>query len=110
MRNERKKMNSSVDGIKSQGVVIDNETSALQEKDSVECRRKKRMSAYQKAVNVVKTPGGAKLGDRIMIDGSVGLHYKSAKTEEDLTVEQVVECVSGCKVDRIIYKIEDDLL
>lgn len=110
MRNERKRMDSIVNDRIPQELAIDNVTVAMQEEESAERRRKKRMASYQKALNVVKTPGGAKLGDRIMIDGSVGLHYKSAKSEEDLTVEQMVECVSGCKVDRIIYKDEEKLL
>lgn len=52
----------------------------------------------------IKTPKGAMLGNPIIIDGKPGLHYKSGKTEEDLTPEQLVECVTGKKVVRIIYQ------
>lgn len=53
---------------------------------------------------IVRTTKGAKLGERIMIDGCAGLHYKSGKHEEDFTVEQLVEYVVGIPVEQIIYK------
>lgn len=52
----------------------------------------------------IKTPKGAMLGNPTLIDGKPGLHYKAGKTEEDLTPEQLVECVTGKKVVRIIYQ------
>lgn len=52
----------------------------------------------------IKTPNGAMLGKSIIIDGKPGLHYKSGKTEEDLTPEQIVECVTGKKVVAIVYQ------
>lgn len=51
----------------------------------------------------IKTPRGATLGKPTIIDGRPGLHYKSGKKEDDLTPEQLVECVTGQKVLKIIY-------
>ena len=53
--------------------------------------------------NKVKTPNGATLGERIMISGSPGLRYKAAKKEDILTPEQIVECITGVPVLKIIY-------
>ena len=49
--------------------------------------------------NMAKSPNGATLGERITIRGGYGLHYKAGKKQDDLTVEQLVECVSGRKVN-----------
>lgn len=51
----------------------------------------------------IKTPGGAKLGERTTINGKPGMHYKSGKKQEDLTPEQIAECITGKKVLKIIY-------
>lgn len=53
--------------------------------------------------NMAKSPNGATLGERITIRDGYGLHYKAGKKQDDLTVEQLVECVSGRKVKEIIY-------
>ena len=50
--------------------------------------------------NMAKSPNGATLGERITIRGG---YYKAGKKQDDLTVEQLVECVSGRKVKEIIY-------
>lgn len=53
---------------------------------------------------IVRTTKGAMLGERILINGRMGLHYKAGKHEEDFTVEELVEFVSGFPVEKIIYK------
>lgn len=55
------------------------------------------------STNMAKTPGGATLGEKIKINGCPGIHYKAGKREEDLTMEQLVECASGMKVKVIVY-------
>lgn len=54
--------------------------------------------------DMAKTPAGATLGRKIIINGDPGLHYKAGKKEDDLTMEQLVECASGRKVRSIIYE------
>ena len=54
--------------------------------------------------NKVRTPGGACLGERVMIDGKLGIRYKAGRLEEDLLPEQLAECISGVPVERIVYK------
>lgn len=53
---------------------------------------------------IARTAKGTKLGERIYINGHMGLRYKAGKNEEDFTVEELVEFVSGFPVDRIVYK------
>lgn len=57
-------------------------------------------------LDIVRTPNGACLGVRIMIDGKTGVRYKAGKKVEDLLPEQVVECIAGVPVDHIVYKNE----
>lgn len=54
--------------------------------------------------DMARTPNGATLGERISIDGKPGLHYKAGRKEADLTPEMLVECVTGKKVARILYR------
>ena len=61
------------------------------------------MAHKARAINDIMTPRGAFLGTRIMIKGSPGLHYKAANRTDDMTPEQVVECITGAKVKKIEY-------
>lgn len=53
--------------------------------------------------NDVRTPKGAKLGERIHKGGNIFLRYKSGHTVDDLRPELLVELVTGRKVERIDY-------
>lgn len=53
--------------------------------------------------NDVRTPNGAKIGERICIGNKVFLRYKAGHTEDTLTPESLVELVTEQKVERIIY-------
>lgn len=57
-------------------------------------------------IDVVRTPKGACLGIRVMINGRTGLRYKAGKKVDELFPEQIVECISGMPVDYIVYKNE----
>lgn len=57
-------------------------------------------------LDIVRTPNGACLGVRIMINGKTGVRYKAGKKVEDLLPEQVVECIVGVPVDHVVYKNE----
>ena len=60
-------------------------------------------------LGVVRTPNGACLGFRIIIQGKIGLRYKAGKTVEDLLPEEIIECIAGIPVDHIVYKeMEND--
>ena len=50
-----------------------------------------------------RTPGGANLGEGVMRNGDWCLKHKDGNRYEELSPETVVECISGRKVDRIIY-------
>lgn len=57
--------------------------------------------------NIIKTPRGATLGDPIIINGGPGLHYKAGKKQDDMTPEQVVECITHRKVLKIVYAAQE---
>lgn len=64
---------------------------------------KRRANGMTSRLKSIMTPKGAKLGESTMIDGQPGLHYKAGKKEDDLTPEQVVECITNRKVMKIVY-------
>ena len=51
----------------------------------------------------VRTPKGAKLGERIHKDENVFLRYKAGHTEDILTPELIVELITERKVEKIHY-------
>ena len=56
----------------------------------------------------IRTKGGINLGDPIPINGKRGVHMKQGKKEEDLLPEDIVECITGRPVERIIFKDDVD--
>lgn len=63
-----------------------------------------------KSKNIVRTPGGIHLGDRVPIKGKRGVHIHQGNKEEDLLPEQIVECITGRNVARIVYSDEMNTL
>lgn len=55
----------------------------------------------------IKTPRGATLGDPIIINGGPGIRYKAGKKQDDMTPEQVVECITHRKVLKIVYAAQE---
>lgn len=55
-------------------------------------------------VSIIRTPGGACLGERILIDGRMGIRYKAGRQQEDLLPEEIMECICGVPVDHIVFK------
>ena len=53
--------------------------------------------------NDVRTPKGAKLGERVQKNGNVFLRYKSGHTVDYLGPELLVELTTGRKVEKINY-------
>lgn len=51
----------------------------------------------------IRTNSGIKLGYLIPIDGRRGVRVKQGGKEEDLLPEQIVECITGKSVKKIIY-------
>ncbi|MCD8098071.1 MAG: hypothetical protein LUE31_08560 [Lachnospiraceae bacterium] len=50
-----------------------------------------------------RTPGGANLGERILRNGVWWLKHKVGKKYEEVSPEAIAECISGRKVDHIVY-------
>lgn len=57
----------------------------------------------EKSKNIIRTPGGIHLGERVPIRGKRGVHIHQGKREEDLLPEQIVECITGRNVEKIVY-------
>ena len=55
---------------------------------------------------VIRTPSGICLGDGVPIEGKRGVHIQQGGKTEDLLPEQIVECITGRNVQRIIYEDE----
>ncbi|MCD8107062.1 MAG: hypothetical protein LUE20_03740 [Oscillospiraceae bacterium] len=61
-------------------------------------KQEKRICTY------ARTPGGMNLGERVIVNGEWMLRHKGTKRYEYLSPEIIVECISGRKVDHIVYK------
>ena len=66
-------------------------------------KQEKRICTY------ARTPGGMNLGERVIVNGKWMLHHKGIKRYEDLSPEIIVECISGRKVDHIVYKTSNHI-
>lgn len=53
--------------------------------------------------NDVRTPGGAKLGERIQRGDDILLLYKAGHIIDLLSPEQVIEMITERKVAKIVY-------
>ena len=60
------------------------------------------------AQKTIRTPGGICLGMPVPIQGRRGIRVQQGKKEESLLPEQIVEAITGRRVDRIVYK-EDSM-
>ena len=57
-------------------------------------------------VSIIRTPGGACLGERVLIDGRMGMRALINREfqQEDLLPEEIMECICGVPVDHIVFK------
>ena len=60
-------------------------------------------------VRRIHTKAGICLGEPIPIAGKRGVHMKQGKKEEDLLPEDIVECITGKKVVKIIFEDQGNL-
>lgn len=58
----------------------------------------------KKEINKIRTANGVTLGERILRNGETYMKTKSGNKYDVVSPKQVVELITGCKVERIIYK------
>ena len=51
----------------------------------------------------IRTPGGICLGKPVPIGGRRGIRVQRGKKGEDLLPEQIVEAITGKRVEKILY-------
>ena len=54
--------------------------------------------------NVVRTPSGIRLGDRVNVNGRKGLRVSHKGREDVLLPEELIESITGLPVEKIIFR------